>query len=97
MKMSASCRNIETKTVTVNCSECGIEFEEEVDGFDNRTADDYCCSCCYEGSHRIDWDYGTATDNGCGDGCMIEGECSRCRKKLRAEFQQKSGEDPDEI
>ena len=34
--MSASCRNIETKTVTVNCSECGIEFEEEVDGFDNK-------------------------------------------------------------
>jgi len=89
--------------ISIICNDCSVEFERPRSIFKDHEfneegeLDDVICSCCYEGSHVIDWNYNTAEDNGCGDGCMIEGDCKRCNKTFRAEFQQKQGEDPLEV
>ena len=50
------------------------------------TITDVECVCCRDDFHDVIWDYETAEDNMCGDGCMIEGTCLNCGATGRGEF-----------
>ena len=75
------------KMRTVYCCECDREFQEPERLYESGYADpeDRACTCCYD-EHTITWNYNTARDNGCGDGCIIEGRCEECGATGKAEF-----------
>ena len=78
---------------TVYCCTCDREFQEPEKLYKNGYADpeDRECNCCYD-EHKITWDYTTAQDNGCGDGCIIDGECDECGATGTAEFSSRNVE-----
>ena len=83
--------------ITINCCKCDREFTEhastyittkefQTTNWKNKKITDYECVCCRDDYHQVTWDYETAEDNMCGDGCMIEGTCLNCGATGRGEF-----------
>ncbi len=84
----------ETAIITVDCCNCGRIFAEEAVEYMTKKEwqtntwknKKYECTCCMNDFHEVTWDYETAEDNMCGDGCMIEGTCDICGATGRGEF-----------
>ena len=83
--------------ITINCCKCDREFTEHASTYitrkefqstngKNKKITDVECVCCRDDFHDVIWDYETAEDNMCGDGCMIEGTCLNCGATGRGEF-----------
>lgn len=84
----------ETAIITVDCCNCGSSFRKEAVEYMTKKEwqtntwknKKYECTCCMNDFHEVTWDYETAEDNMCGDGCMIEGTCDNCGATGRGEF-----------
>jgi len=84
----------EEAVVFVKCYNCGRDMnviactfmtkkEWQTNTWKNKK---YECQCCLNDYHQVTWDYETAEDNMCGDGCMIEGTCDICGASGVGEF-----------
>ena len=69
------------KMINQTCIQCDREFRYQI-----KTDE---CPCCNNGYHDVEWDYESAEDNMCGDGCMINGVCLECGATGCGEFSNK--------
>lgn len=84
----------EEAVVFMNCSKCDREMRKIASDIMTKKEwqtstwkkQEHECQCCLDDYHDVVWEYETAEDNMCGDGCMIQGTCSVCGASGVGEF-----------